>query len=73
MDNRLFDLDDDSLVEKAKNWPSMEGLELASRVTCKEAYDFSISEVDQIPGEHIAKSGPRVAVYDFGVKKNILL
>src|SRR5690606_26037449 len=25
------DLDDESLVEKARNWPSMEGLELASR------------------------------------------
>ncbi|MDE2996204.1 MAG: glutamine-hydrolyzing carbamoyl-phosphate synthase small subunit, partial [Bacteroidota bacterium] len=54
------DLDDESLVEKARNWPSMEGLELASRVTVKEAYDFSSGE------------GPRVAVYDFGVKQNIL-
>lgn len=54
------DLNDESLVEKARNWPSMEGLELASRVTTEKAYDFC---------EGTAK---RIAVYDFGVKLNIL-
>jgi carbamoyl-phosphate synthase small subunit len=54
------DLDDASLVAKAKAWPSMNGLELASRVTVKEAYDYSEG------------TGPRVAVFDFGVKQNIL-
>ena len=54
------DLDDASLVAKAKGWPSMEGLELASRVTTNDAYDFCTGE------------GARVAVYDFGVKLNIL-
>lgn len=54
------DLDDESLVEKARNWPSMEGLELASRVTADAAYDFCTSE------------GFRVAVVDYGVKQNIL-
>ena len=54
------ELDDQQLVEQAKNWPSMEGLELASRVTISEPYDWS------------DKDGPRVAVYDFGVKHNIL-
>ncbi len=54
------DLDDDSLIEKARKWPSMEGLELASRVTTKEAYAWSEG------------NGPRIAVYDYGVKRNIL-
>jgi len=54
------DLDDASLVEKAKGWPSMNGLELASRVTTKEAYDYATGK------------GPKVAVLDFGVKHNIL-
>jgi len=54
------DLDDDSLIAKAKGWPSMEGLELASRVTVEKAYDFCEGE------------GPRIAVFDFGVKQNIL-
>jgi carbamoyl-phosphate synthase small subunit len=38
----------------------MDGLELASRVTVVEPYMFSSSE------------GPRIAVYDYGVKQNIL-
>ncbi len=54
------ELDDERLIEKARNWPSMEGLELASRVTCAAPYDFAEG------------SGPRIAVLDFGVKKNIL-
>jgi len=54
------DLDNASLIEKAKAWPSMDGLELASRVTCAEPYTY-------------ADAGDcRIAVYDFGVKTNIL-
>jgi carbamoyl-phosphate synthase small subunit len=59
------DLDDDSLVAKAKAHPSMAGLELASRVTTAEPYDFTTSE-------NAAGDGPRIAVYDYGVKRNIL-
>ena len=54
------DLDDASLVDKARAWPDMAGLELASRVTCAEPYEFASGD------------GPRIAVYDFGVKQNIL-
>lgn len=54
------DLDDESLIAKARQWPSMEGLELASRVTTDAAYDFS------------AEGTRRIAVYDYGVKLNIL-
>ncbi len=54
------DLDDDRLVEKARGWPSMEGLELASRVTTNEPFDYSVG------------SGARIAVFDYGVKLNIL-
>lgn len=47
-----------SLLSKA---PGMNGLELASKVSTREAYDFgdSVSDI-------------RIAVLDFGVKKNIL-
>ncbi len=55
------ELDDDILVEKARAWPQMVGLELASRVTTEAAYDFAEGD-----------GGPRIAVYDFGVKRNIL-
>jgi len=54
------DLDNESLVDKARRWPSMEGLELASRVTTDEAYTWCEGD------------GPRIAVYDYGVKRNIL-
>jgi carbamoyl-phosphate synthase small subunit len=59
------DLDDESLVVKAKAHPSMAGLELASRVTTAEPYDFT-------EGTNAAGDGPRIAVYDYGVKRNIL-
>ncbi|HEX7069193.1 MAG TPA: glutamine-hydrolyzing carbamoyl-phosphate synthase small subunit [Rhodothermales bacterium] len=54
------ELDDARLIEKAREWPSMDGLELASHVTCERPYDFNEG------------NGPRIAVYDFGVKQNIL-
>lgn len=53
-------LDADTLVARAKAWPSMDGLELASRVTIAEAYDYATG------------SGPRIAVVDYGCKRNIL-
>ncbi len=54
------DLDDESLVEKARNWPSMDGLELASRVSIDAAYDGNLG------------AGARIAVFDYGIKSNIL-
>jgi carbamoyl-phosphate synthase small subunit len=51
----------DELKALLKNVPSMAGLELSSRVTCKTPYNF---------GDEQAKL--KVAVIDFGVKKNIL-
>lgn len=54
------DLDDESLVAKARAVPSMDGLELASRVTAAGPYDFSTDGTR------------RVAVYDYGVKRHIL-
>lgn len=54
------DLDDDTLVQKAADWPSMDGLELASQVG-----------VDA-PVRYCEGDGPTIVVYDFGVKRNIL-
>jgi carbamoyl-phosphate synthase small subunit len=53
-------LDDETLVQRARDWQSMDGLELASKVTTESAYTFCEGE------------GARIVVYDFGVKKNIL-
>ncbi|CAN5472821.1 glutamine-hydrolyzing carbamoyl-phosphate synthase small subunit [soil metagenome] len=54
------DLNDESLIAKARAVPSMAGLELASRVETERAYDFAEGD------------GPRIAVFDFGVKRSIL-
>lgn len=55
------DLDIDSLKEKLKEVPSMEGLELSSKVCTKEPY---------VVGEDNAPK--KVALLDLGVKKNIV-
>jgi carbamoyl-phosphate synthase small subunit len=49
-------------LERVHAHPSMNGLDLASLVMTQKAYDF---------GTH-AKDKPKVAVFDFGVKTNIL-
>lgn len=54
-------LDEESLKAQLKEVPSMEGLELASKVSCTEPYFF---------GDENAEI--KVAVMDFGVKRSIL-
>ncbi len=49
-------------VEKLKAHASMEGLDLASKVACGKKYTFGESNPEN----------PNVAVFDFGVKTNIL-
>lgn len=71
------DLDDASLVEKAKRSPSMNGLDLAKAVTTGAIYEWN--EVDRTPFalKPLARRDAngrewRVVVYDYGVKQNIL-
>ncbi len=55
------DFDPISLKKKLSKVPSMEGLELASKVSTNAAYEYSNHKGDY-----------KVAVLDFGTKKNIL-
>lgn len=55
-------LDKNGAVDRLKSHPSMNGLDLASKVTCEQKYIY---------GEKAA-GNPDIAVYDFGVKRNIL-
>ena len=57
-----LDLDQKSLVEKARTSPAMENRELASLVTCREPYVFEAEGEERF----------HVVCYDFGVKKNSL-
>jgi carbamoyl-phosphate synthase small subunit len=74
------DLDADRLVRKAKAAPSMVGQDLASVVTCKEAYDWTEGPWQLGGGYRTAEECPtppggkplRVVAYDYGIKLNIL-
>ena len=65
------DLDPDSLVEKARRSPSMQGLALAELVTCTEPYWWTPQGPSEVEPTQDARK-PLVVVFDFGVKYNIL-
>ena len=63
------------LVEKARNSPSMAGLDLATRVSTKDRYEWSDSVEPCSPSQDVGSAAePRfhVVAYDFGMKRNIL-
>ncbi len=67
--------DAEILIERAKNSPSMAGLDLATRVSTPSAYEWvkpvemcSPSDLEGDPAEPRF----RVVAYDFGIKHNIL-
>lgn len=63
------------LIEKARNIPSMTGLDLASRVSTTNAYQWTQSVEACSPSEMIPtapEAAFHVVAYDFGIKQNIL-
>ena len=66
-----FDLDD--LKKKAAEWPGLEGMDLAIKVSCKEPYKWNQTSwaIKNGFGEQSAPKRHIVAV-DYGVKRNIL-
>lgn len=54
--------DRERALDRLGGHPSMLGLDLASGVSCREPYHFGAEDDKKIP----------IAVYDFGVKRNIL-
>lgn len=72
----------DTLVARARSAPSMQGLDLVSRVTPKESYTFSESRAEwNVPFDLERQGRPpvpapapdrRVVALDFGLKRNIL-
>jgi len=72
----------DQLIHEAKQLPKMAGQELASRVSCKQSYDWDKSSIDLTIApwtEQMSETGAqtgarkhRVVAYDFGIKQNIL-
>jgi carbamoyl-phosphate synthase small subunit len=68
-------MDAQELVERARNSPSMIGLDLATRVTTGKRYEWSAGLVRASPSEREgagAEVRHHVVAYDFGIKRNIL-
>ncbi|WP_027720987.1 glutamine-hydrolyzing carbamoyl-phosphate synthase small subunit [Maridesulfovibrio zosterae] len=69
------ELDPAKLVEKAKQLPTMEGQNLADKVTSDSCYawiDNKPVPVDVSKGYEWTGKGPRLVLVDYGVKWNIL-
>ena len=68
------DLDDESLVAKAKAAPGMAGRDLAKVVTCEQPYEWDQGfHTDFAPRRELRPGkGFRVIAMDFGIKRNIL-
>lgn len=55
------DFDTDEILDQVRRTPSMEGLDLAGKVTCSERYELEF-----------LRGSKRVVVIDYGVKRSIL-
>jgi carbamoyl-phosphate synthase small subunit len=67
--------DANKLVEKARSIPSMAGLDLASRVSTPQAYEWTEGVEACSPSEVIGSAAEarfHVVAYDYGIKRNIL-
>lgn len=64
-----------ALVEKARSMPSMTGLDLATRVSTKESYEWDEGVKACSPSDLVRQASDarfHVVAYDFGIKWNIL-
>ena len=73
------DLDEQSLLAKAKAIPSMDGMDLASKVTCDASYTWDETWPamwNEMPGDLSAEGDDgrplKIVAMDFGAKRNIL-
>ena len=72
-----IDMDDASLLLKASSVPLMNGLDLATKVTCEKPYSWDETDTTPFalaPSNPAGGTGPRfkVVAYDYGIKRNIL-
>jgi carbamoyl-phosphate synthase small subunit len=67
--------DAQKLIEKARSIPSMEGLDLASRVSTPESYEWTKAVEQCSPSDLVGRAAEQryhVVAYDYGIKHNIL-
>lgn len=69
--------DDATLLQMARAWPGMDGLDLTGDVTCPEPYHWTGSTDSRWyqaaqHTAHAVEAAPHIVAYDFGIKYNIL-
>ncbi len=72
-----IDMDDSSLRAKAESSPPMNGLDLATKVTCERPYSWDGTDTTPFALGHSSPGGEmgrrfKVVAYDYGIKRNIL-
>ncbi len=67
------DLDPESLVERAREWPGLVGRDMVQRVTCKHTYSWTADgPVEGTLFPDASKKQHKVVAVDFGIKYNQL-
>ncbi|MEE8295994.1 MAG: glutamine-hydrolyzing carbamoyl-phosphate synthase small subunit [Sphingomonadales bacterium] len=71
--NKKGDFDITALIKKAKDWPGLEGMDLAKEVTCRQTYTWDETRwgLGRGYGKQ-TKPGFHVVAVDYGIKNNIL-
>ncbi|GAB4581626.1 MAG: glutamine-hydrolyzing carbamoyl-phosphate synthase small subunit [Anaerolineales bacterium] len=68
--------DAQTLLQRAREWPGLDGRDMVKEVTCPEPYvwegDAGEKWVSRGAGEQGSRGGLRVVLYDFGAKRNIV-
>ncbi|SFR80153.1 glutamine-hydrolyzing carbamoyl-phosphate synthase small subunit [Sphingomonas jatrophae] len=67
--------DVDALIEQARTWPGLEGMDLAKQVSSTQSYKWEdgLWSAGEGYATHAANpDGPHVVAIDFGLKRNIL-
>ena len=66
-------LDADKVIEAARKFPGLAGMDLAKVVSTTQAYEWRDGQLDLDTGEWLRSEVKfKVVAYDFGVKRNIL-
>ena len=66
-------IDVPALQARARIWPSLEGMDLAKEVTCRQTYEWGETVWDRERGYGLRQSSRyRVVAIDYGIKRNIL-
>ncbi len=67
----VFDIP--ALLEQAKSWPGLDGMDLAKEVSCTQTYEWT-ETLWSMPGQFGKQENPEfhVVAVDYGAKRNIL-